>query len=77
MDWGPGREGGQGRRIVVGGVWGELIWYWMREKDLSCEGQQKEWKQATSGNRRLGDPPECTRVLGGETLSGCKGRDLR
>jgi hypothetical protein len=32
---------------------GNLIWYWVREK----EGQQKECKQATSGNRRLGDPP--------------------
>lgn len=24
-----------------------------------------------------GDPPECTRDLGGERLSGLKGRDLR
>jgi hypothetical protein len=31
-----------------------LIWYWVREKDWSPEGQQKEWKQATSGNRRYG-----------------------
>jgi hypothetical protein len=25
----------------------------MREKNWSLEDQQKEWKQATSGNRRL------------------------
>jgi hypothetical protein len=35
---------------------GNLIWYWVREKEPSPEGQQKEWKQATSGNRRLGGP---------------------
>jgi hypothetical protein len=34
------------------------------------EGKQKEWKQATSGNRRLGEPTECTRDLGGERLPG-------
>jgi hypothetical protein len=58
---------------------GNLIWYWVREKDRSPEGQQKEWKQATSGNRRLGvgGAPECTRDLGGEGLSALKGKDLR
>ena len=35
------------------------------------------WKQATSGGRRWGDPPECTRDLGGEKLSELKGRDLK
>jgi hypothetical protein len=39
--------------------------------------KQKEWKYETSGGRRLGDPPECTRDLGGERLSGLKERDLR
>jgi len=29
----------------------------VREKDSSPEGQQKEWKQATSGGRSLGRPP--------------------
>ena len=29
------------------------------------------------GDRRLGDPPEYTRDLGGERLSGLKRRDLR
>jgi hypothetical protein len=38
----------------VGGRKGNLIWYWVRKKDRSSEGQQKEWKQATSGNGRLG-----------------------
>jgi hypothetical protein len=33
---------------------GNLVWYWIREKNWSPEGQQKEWKQATSGNRRWG-----------------------
>jgi hypothetical protein len=37
----------------------------------------EEWKQVTSRGRRLENPPECTRVLGGEILSGLKGRDLR
>jgi hypothetical protein len=36
-----------------------------------------EWKQASSGSRRLGEPPECTRDLGGERLLGLKGRELR
>jgi hypothetical protein len=43
-------------------------------KGLKPQGQQKEWKQATSGNIRLGDPPECTRDLGGERFSGHKRR---
>jgi hypothetical protein len=30
------------------------------EKDLSPEGRQKDWKQATSKCRRRGNPPECT-----------------
>jgi hypothetical protein len=57
---------------------GNLIWYWEREKDWSPECQQKEWKQATSGNRRLrGDLPKCTRDLAGKRLLRTKGRDLR
>jgi hypothetical protein len=56
-----------------------MIWYWVGEKDLNPEGQQKEWKQATSEDRRLGggDSSERTRDLGGERLSGLKERDLR
>jgi hypothetical protein len=46
------------------------------KKDWSPESQQKEWKEAISGDRRWGDPPECTRDLGDERLSGLKGRDL-
>ena len=52
------------------------IWIWVTEKDRSPEGQQKGWKQATSGDRRLGDPPECIRDLGGKRLSGRKRKDL-
>jgi hypothetical protein len=33
-----------------------MTWYWVREKDLSPEDQQKEWKQATSGGRKLEEP---------------------
>jgi hypothetical protein len=33
---------------------GILIWYWVREENRSPEGQQKNWKKATSGHRRLG-----------------------
>jgi hypothetical protein len=29
-----------------------MIWYWVGKKDWSPKGQQKEWKQATSGGRR-------------------------
>ena len=49
-----GREIGWG-----GGVGGEgnMIWYWVRERDWSPEGQQKECKQETIGNRKSGDPP--------------------
>jgi hypothetical protein len=39
------------------------------------EGQQKEWKHATSGGRRFGGgghAPECTRDLRGERLSELK-----
>jgi hypothetical protein len=46
-------------------------------KGLKHEGQQKEWKQATSGNSTLREPPECTRDLEGKTISGLKGRYLR
>jgi hypothetical protein len=76
------REGGiwKGKWTGVGvgdGVERNLIWYWVRKKDRRPEGQQKEWKQGTYGDRRLGDPLECTRDLGGKRLSGFKGRDLR
>ena len=56
-----------------------LDWYWEKEMDCIPEGQQKEWKQATSGNRSLGggDTPECTRDQEGKVLSGHEGRDLR
>jgi hypothetical protein len=44
---------------------GNMISYWAGKK------------QVTSGGRRWGDPLGCTRDLGGEKLSGLKGRDLR
>jgi hypothetical protein len=42
------RGGGTGER--------NMIWYWAGEKDQSPESKQKEWKQATMGGRRLGEP---------------------
>jgi hypothetical protein len=68
------RREGLGRESGWGG--GNLIWYWVREKDWSPEGLQKECKQATSGNRRLGGLPEFTRDRGGERLPRFTGRDL-
>jgi hypothetical protein len=63
-----GREGkgrkGTGAGIGVG---------WGGRQDRSPEGQQNEWKQATSGSRRWGNPPESTSDLEGERLSGLKG----
>jgi hypothetical protein len=44
--WGGGESEGEGN----------LIWYYVREKDQSLKGQQKEWKQEISGNRSLGGP---------------------
>jgi hypothetical protein len=54
-----------------------MIRYWGGEQDWSSEGKQKEWKQATLGGRRWGDPLECTRDLRCERSSGLKGKDLR
>jgi hypothetical protein len=50
------REGGAWKGKNMGGEYreeGNLIWYWVREKGWSLEGQQKEWKQSTSGDRWL------------------------
>jgi hypothetical protein len=57
-----GNEGSEGKR-------GNKIRYWVVvvKQNGSPEGQQKEWKQATSGGSRgLENPLECTRDLGGE-----------
>jgi hypothetical protein len=43
---------------------GNMIRYWVGGRGLKPEGQQKEWKQATSGVRKRWDSPECTRDLG-------------
>jgi hypothetical protein len=54
-----GREGGTWERKWMGqggGGKGNLIWYWVRERNWSLEGLQKEWRQATLGGRRLGVP---------------------
>jgi hypothetical protein len=56
---------------------GKMIRYWVGEQNHSSEGQQKEWKQASSGSRRMVDPPECNRDLEGETFPGLEERDLR
>jgi hypothetical protein len=43
---------------------GNLIWYWVREKNLSPEDHQKEWKQVTLGSRRLKGPSRMHQRLG-------------
>jgi hypothetical protein len=63
-----------------GGEWGRvgnLIWYWVREKDWSPEASRKNVNRKPQEIGDWGDPPECTRDLGGEKLPGLKGRDLR
>ena len=55
------------------------------EYDQVLENNRTEALRASrkNGNRQpqeiggWGDPPECTRDLGGERLSGLKGKDLR
>jgi hypothetical protein len=56
-----------------------MIRYCWGGQERSPEGQQNKWTYATSGvgGRRLGDPLECTKDLGGENLSELKVRDLR
>jgi hypothetical protein len=46
-------------------------------QERSPEGQQNEWKYATSGGGRWVDTLECTRDLGGKRSSGLRGRDFR
>jgi hypothetical protein len=44
-----------------------MIRYWVGERDRSLEDQQKESKQVLGGRMCVGgDPPECTRDMGGE-----------
>ena len=65
----------------LGGKWDKKVnmirYYVCGEHNWSAEEKQKEWKQATFWGRRWENPLECTRDLGGERLSGLKGRDLR
>jgi hypothetical protein len=57
---------------------GNLIRYWVREKYWNPEGQKKEWEQATSGERRLGEPSRTHQRPGRwETLRTQRGDDLR
>ena len=46
-----------------------MIRYWEWDCTEAPEGQQKDWKQAALAGRRLEDPLECTRNLGGERHS--------
>jgi hypothetical protein len=53
-----------------------LIWYWARKRTKTLRVSRK------NGNRQpqeigWGNPPECTRELRGERLSGLKGRNFR
>jgi hypothetical protein len=53
-----------------------MMRYWVGQKTEAPRASRKNVK-ATSGGRRWGDHPECTRDLGGEKLSELKGRDLK
>jgi hypothetical protein len=55
---------------------GNLIWYWVREKDWS-QVQQKSRNRQPQEMGGWGNPLECTRDLRGKSHSGLKGRDLR
>jgi hypothetical protein len=58
---------------ILGGEEGNLIWYWVREKNRSPEDQQKNWKKAASGYRRLGtlqNSPETSGVSNSQDLKG-------
>ena len=57
--------------MSIRSLWGGT---WVREGTGMEKGEHdQECKQATSGGRKLGDPLECTRNLGGEKLLGLKG----
>ena len=53
----------------------QVLWEW--GAGLKHWDQKKEWKQETLLCRRWENLLECTRDLGGERISGFKGRDLR
>jgi hypothetical protein len=74
--WGQ-REGGTWVEEGTGRGKCNIIRYWGGERNCSTEGQEKEWKWASSEYRRWDSHLECTRDLGGERLSGLKGRHLR
>jgi hypothetical protein len=58
-----------------GGRQGNLIWYWVRSEALrTCRKNGIRQPQEIGG---WGNPPEYTRDLGSERLSGLKGRNLR
>jgi hypothetical protein len=50
-----------------------LTWYCMRKKDWSPEASRKNGNRQPQEIGGWGDPPKCTRDLGGEKLSGLKG----
>jgi hypothetical protein len=73
QEWGgrelDGKKDREDNRRQWSGIgWGKQNW--------SLRARIK-WKQASSGGKRLGVPPECTRGLGCESFSGLKGRNLR
>jgi hypothetical protein len=58
----------KGIGVAESGKWLGIQW----GKRTEIPEGQKESKHATLGGRRLGDPPECTRDLGGERHSGLR-----
>ena len=59
------------------GIKGIMIWYYVGERTEALRASRKNRNRQPQEVGGLGDPPECTRDLGGERLSGFKGRDLR
>ena len=63
--------------------WGQLggernlIWYWGGKSSEALRASRKNGNRKPEEIVGWGDPPECTRDLGGERISGLKGRDLR
>jgi hypothetical protein len=56
---------------------GNLIRYWVKEKDEALRASKKNGNRQPREIGGWRDPPKLTRDMGGERLSGLKGKDLR
>jgi hypothetical protein len=53
-----------------------MIWYWVLEMTEALRVSRKNENRQPQEIGGWGNPPECTRELESERLSGLKGRDL-